>query len=153
MVDFATPRVFSISRRLNPARCISAALRTLSSLPVTAGLPGLPPFWGTYERNSSASPGAAQLARGKRFCAGVWFGKPAPRNLSLPLFPEPESEAKTNGKNSTADAKGTSNATATAESDQLKADPAHSSAVQGSDSGRAQGEAAGKAGEKDAEKK
>jgi predicted nucleic acid-binding protein len=31
-----------------------------------------------------------QLARGKRFCAGVWFGKPVPRNLPLPLFPEAE---------------------------------------------------------------
>lgn len=31
-----------------------------------------------------------QLARGKRFCAGVSFGEPSPRNLPLPLFPEPE---------------------------------------------------------------
>lgn len=36
-----------------------------------------------------------QLKRGKRFCAGLWFGKPVPRNLSLSLFPEPDTETKT----------------------------------------------------------
>jgi len=93
-----------------------------------------------------------QLARGKRFCAGVWFGKPAPRNLPLPLFPEPESDAKTDGKDSTATPKGTSDATATAEGDQLKADPAHPPAVPRSASGRAQGETPGKGKSDNADK-
>ncbi len=82
--------------------------------------------------------------------AGTGFAKPAPRALTLPLaFPEPESEVKTDGKDSTTqlaatktkpepDAKGKSDAAATAEGDQLKAP----STVQGSDSGRAQSEAA-----------
>ena len=86
-----------------------------------------------------------QLARGKRFCAGVWFGKPAPRNLVLPLFPEPESETETNGKDSTAQPAAT--AATPAKGDELQTDSAHPTPVQGSDGGRTQGEATGKAKE------
>jgi predicted nucleic acid-binding protein len=93
-----------------------------------------------------------QLARGRRFCAGVWFGKPAPKNLSLPLFPEPEIEGRTDGKElsasetkATPDAKEKPDDAATTEGNKLQADPAHPAPVQGSDSGRAQGEAAQKA--------
>jgi predicted nucleic acid-binding protein len=39
-----------------------------------------------------------QLARGRRFCAGVWFGKPVPPNLSLSLFTEPEMSKGANGE-------------------------------------------------------
>ncbi|SRR6266852_4597064 len=102
-----------------------------------------------------------QLKRGERFCTGIGFAKPAPRGLTLPLaFPEPEIEAKTNGKDSGAHhdaiettpeplAEGKVDATPPEESHQLEADPAHPPAVQGRDSGRAQGEAAGEGSERD----
>ena len=95
-----------------------------------------------------------QLKRGKRFCAGLWLGKPVPRNLSLPLFPEAdtETETKTASEDTSPHRKfrqeqeSTSGQTATrSEKDnELKADPAHPAPVQGSDGGRAQGEAAEK---------
>jgi len=37
------------------------------------------------------------LNRGRQFCAGMGFAKPAPRELELLLFPETDSETKPNG--------------------------------------------------------
>ena len=85
------------------------------------------------------------MNRGRQFCVGMGFAKPVPRALELPLFDQ-ESEDKTDGKESettTAPAgKEQADARASTQSDKLQADPAHPPAVQGSDSGRAQGEAA-----------
>jgi predicted nucleic acid-binding protein len=91
------------------------------------------------------------LRRGRQFCLGTGFAKPAPRALVLPLFPEPESESKIDAKESAQTkpepaGKEQPDAAATvAQRDKLQADPAHPAPVQGSDGGRAQGEAAGEA--------
>ena len=80
-----------------------------------------------------------QLNRGRRLCSGMGMSKPIPRgSLPLPLFPEPESESKTNGE---AASEKQAHAETAATGNELKTDSAHPAPVQRSDGGRAEGEA------------